>query len=164
VSKRFEERRKQQLEQERLERGGKVQPAKSGRVKTTAKAAAADRFNTLNQFVDLVSRHLALPARCVWLDLFRNARQGKVFATTRQLAERAGLDPKTVTTSLATLKRVGLVWQIAQGVRKQPSVYGLHPNPGRCLQRVIDAQQRSGRRRDITPARAARNRGKRSND
>lgn len=135
-------------------------PGGSGERPPAGKAAArrprpeagigdAGRWATFNSFADLIAEHLTLAEQAVWEYLFRHARDGVAGASTRDIATRRGIDPKTVTAALAHLRKVGLVWPVhLSKLRGTASRYGIHPHPDRCLQRCIDANAgRSGRRR-----------------
>ena len=122
----FEERRRQQIEQDELERGGKVQHAK--REKPTQ--ASKTRWQTLNQFVDLVLRDLSGGEVAVWLVLFRDARDGKARTGITDLATRCGMSRRGITKALALLKEKRLVEVIRRGsAAGAPNVYAVRGAP-----------------------------------
>jgi predicted transcriptional regulator len=131
VSRRFVEHRKQQIEQERLQRGEKVQPAKSGRAKTTA---SSTRWQTLNQFVDVVAPAITKTEVLVWMLLFRHATNGTVETSERRIATALQLTKTSAGRALRGLTAAGLVWPIYRSTTKAASSkYGVHPNPAVCM-------------------------------
>lgn len=103
---------------------------------------SAGRWATLNAFHDTVARHLTTVEQAAWAHLFRWCRDGKASVSTREVAAGCGIDKVTASRALAKLKAVGLVWVVSLSRHKgTASVYGLHPNPDRCLQRCMDARR-----------------------
>ena len=99
---------------------------------------AGDRWQSLNQFVDLIAPRLSLAERAVWLVLYRHARDGVVDVSSRGLATAAAVDKMTVVRALRVLEAVGLVWPVWKSGRKgSPSKYAMHHRPGECLARVL---------------------------
>ena len=114
----------------------------SGSAGGTPKVDAGDggRWATFNAFVDHVAEFLTPTESKVWVYLFRWCRGGTSSVSTRQMADRLELDPKTVTSALRTLKKTGLLWEIAKSSNKgTASVYGLHAHPDLCRQACADA-------------------------
>ncbi len=125
MSRRFVEHRKQQIEEERLERGGKAQPATNAK-----KLAGRIRWQTLNQFVDVVLRDLSGGEAAVWLVLFRDARNGKATTAITDLATRCGMSRRGITKALALLKEKRLVAVIRRGsAAGAPNVYAVRGGP-----------------------------------
>jgi len=140
VSKRFEERRKQQLEQERLERGRTPQQAK----RETPTEASKNRWQTLNQFVDLVAPVIAKNEVLVWLLLFRHSRNGTVETSERRIAAALRLTRTSAGRALRGLTAGGFVWPIYRSTSKGAcSKYGLHPNPAACIARNAERNPRN---------------------
>jgi hypothetical protein len=108
----------------------------------------AKRWTTLNEFEDCVARHLTPAEQIVWHHLFRWCRDGKVSASTRRVATMIGVDPKTVTAALATLKKAKLLWEIAiSSHRGEASVYGMNGRPMQTVKACeAIARSREGRR------------------
>jgi hypothetical protein len=139
-AERFKARQAAREAAEVEQRAAPPQTASGKQTKPARPSADGSRWATLNAFVDVIAEHLTPSEQVVWVNLFRNARDGKSATTTRQIAARCGLDAKTVTAALSLLKTVGLVWVVsASRVKGVASVYGLHPHPDRCLQRCMDA-------------------------
>jgi hypothetical protein len=132
-------------------------PADGGKVKGTAaetpatpkgRSEDAKRWDTLNDFEDYVARYLTPAEQAVWHYLFRWCRDGKVSASTRRVAAMIGVDPKTVTAALATLKKAKLLWEIAiSSHRGEASVYGMNGRPVQTVKACeAIARSREGRR------------------
>lgn len=97
-----------------------------------------DRWATLNQFVDLISPHLSLAERAVWLVMFRFTKNSVCAMTARRLANVANIGKNSASRSLKTLIATGLVRVIELSTDKgAPSRYSLNPQPGQCLAKVI---------------------------
>jgi hypothetical protein len=109
-------------------------------------AGDAGRWATLNAFVDIIAPHLTLAEQAVWVRLYRWCREGKVSASTRQIAAGCGITAKTATAAVKGLRDVGLVWVVSLSHHKgTASVYGLHPHPDRCLGKCMEARPRQPR-------------------
>jgi hypothetical protein len=106
---------------------------------------AADRFATLNSFVDAVARHLTAVEIAVWVILFRDCRGGQVTASNRDLVRRSGCSLRAVTAAVKRLRSIGLIEAVKLSRHKgEPSVYALHPMPDRCVPKLIDERPRTG--------------------
>jgi hypothetical protein len=104
------------------------------RAPTPGRSDDAKRWATLNEFEDLVARHLTLAEQGVWHHLFRWCRDGKSSVSTRGIATNLGVAPNTVTAALRWLKDRGLIWEIAKSTNKgSASLYGVHPRPGQFV-------------------------------
>jgi len=115
-------------------------PATAPAKASTGKAAspAGDRWQTCNQFVDVIAPWLTLAERAVWFVLFRHARGGVVETTARTLATAADIDKETASLALKAFEAVGLVWPIWKSTdRSRSSKYGMHHRPGECLAKVL---------------------------
>jgi len=100
---------------------------------------AGDRWQALNQFVDLIAPRLSLAERAVWLVLYRHARDGVVDVSSRGLATAARVNKATASRALRTFEAVGIVWPIWKSTdRSKGSQYGLHPRPSECLAKVLE--------------------------
>lgn len=117
----------------------------------TSKApnAKGDRWQTLNQFVEVVGPRLSLAERWVWVTMFKYAQGGVCLTSVRRLAEGGGLSRSTVEAALRRLVEVKLVWPVwLSHDKSKPSRYGVHPNPSACLGKVLtphEPSRRSGR-------------------
>lgn len=108
-----------------------------------------DRWATLNEFVDVIAPAITKTESLVWLLLFRNARHGVVETSERTIASALQIQRTSAGRALRGLVECGLVWSIYKSIAKGvPSKYGLHPNPGQCLDR---AWQRSDNRAHHAP-------------
>lgn len=90
----------------------------------------AERFATLNAFVDFALAGLTRAQTKVWLILFRDTKAATGSARTGQadIARRAGLTRRAVGATLAALKSRGLVRVVRRGrLGAGPSVYRVHP-------------------------------------
>lgn len=85
---------------------------------------SADRFGTLNRFVDITMRDLTPSERLVWIVLFRDVRDGNVKVAQADVATRSGLTRSTVSLAIKRLIERGLVRVVRQGgFRKGMSSY-----------------------------------------
>lgn len=69
----------------------------------------------LNAFIDESAKGLSPSAALVWLALFRFARDGVAIVSQATIAERLGVDKKTVSRNIKTLQKRGLVEPVYQG-------------------------------------------------
>jgi DNA-binding transcriptional ArsR family regulator len=107
------------------------------------KPPKGDRWQTLNQFVDVIAPRLTLAERAVWLVAFRHARGGIAELTVRTLAKAAGVSRSTAEASLMRLTEAGLVWIVFRSKdRTRGSRFGIHPSPGDCLGKVLNRPDR----------------------
>lgn len=70
-----------------------------------------------NRFIDESLKGLEPMTAVVWLVLFRFARGGGTWASQKTIAERMGVDPKTVMRHLKILKKKQLVRVVKPGTR-----------------------------------------------
>jgi hypothetical protein len=110
-------------------------------------AAGGGRWQTFNEFVDVIGPRLTLAEREVWHVMFRHARGGVVETTARNLATACRINKATVVRAHARLEVVGLIWPIWKSLdRSRPSKYGINPMPAACLAK-LEAPPRPGARR-----------------
>lgn len=83
-----------------------------------------NRWNELNQFIDVTMRDLSPRQVAVWLTLFRDSRNGVASVSQVYIAERCGLRRPTVSTTISELEALGMVTTIhAGGVGRGVSKY-----------------------------------------
>jgi hypothetical protein len=70
-----------------------------------------------NRFIDDTLKGLEPMTAVVWFVLFRFARGGVTWASQKTIADRMGVDPKTVMRHLTILKKKQLVRVVKQGTR-----------------------------------------------
>lgn len=101
--------------------GGEVT---TGKANDPKRKAAADRFGTLNAFVDVTMRDLTPSEKLVWFVLFRDVRDGVAKAAQSDIATRSGLTQSTVSLAVKRLVKRGLLRIVHQGgFRKGLSTY-----------------------------------------
>lgn len=74
-----------------------------------------NRWNELNQFIDITMRELTPAQTAVWLTLFRDERKGVSKSAQTYIAERCGLSRESVSRAINELERRGLVQTLHQG-------------------------------------------------
>lgn len=112
--------------------------AKPAGSKPVATPAAHGRWQTFNQFVDVVGPELTLAEREVWHVMFRHTRNGVVETTARQLATAAKIDKETVWLAQRRLEAAGLIRTIFKSKdRSKPSKYALDPCPAARLPTLL---------------------------
>ena len=74
-----------------------------------------NRWNDLNQFIDITMRDLTPAQTAVWLTLFRDERKGVSKSAQTYIAERCGLSRESVSRAINELERRGLVQTLHQG-------------------------------------------------
>ena len=74
-----------------------------------------NRWNDLNQFIDITMRDLTPAQTAVWLTLFRDERKGVSKSAQTYIAERCGLSRESVSRAINELERRGLVQKLHQG-------------------------------------------------
>ena len=74
-----------------------------------------NRWNELNQFIDITMRGLKPRQVAVWLTLFRDSRNDVASVSQVYIAERCGLRRPTVSTAIKELEALGLVTTIHTG-------------------------------------------------
>jgi hypothetical protein len=79
--------------------------------------ALYEKVINLNRFIDETARGLDPISFCVWMTLFRFARGGIAWASQKAIADRLGLDPKTVCRHIAMLKEKKLLRLVKKGHR-----------------------------------------------
>lgn len=99
-----------------------------------ASALTRDRFAVINGFVDHSLRELSRAEVVVWLILWRETRPPGVAQVAQDvIADRAGIDVRTVRRAIERLKDLGLVEIVSTGsLRRGPSYYRAHPFPRRA--------------------------------
>jgi hypothetical protein len=124
-------------------------PAGVGKVKgATAETPAtpkgrsedAKRWDTLNEFEDVIAPHLTTAAQSVWHHLFRHCRGGATKSSARDMALNRGIDLKTASKALAHVIAVGLVGYVFKSAHKgERSVFWLHLHPSECREACVAA-------------------------
>ena len=74
-----------------------------------------NRWNELNQFIDITMRGLKPRQVAVWLTLFRDSRNGVASVSQIYIGKRCGLRRPTVSTAIKELEALGLVTTIHTG-------------------------------------------------
>ena len=98
-------------------------PMKPKRTKQTA-----ERFATINAFVDFTLGSLTRNELAVWLILWRDERKGTSRTSQADLARRAGISDRTARRAIERLRRVGLLTVVHRGgLRRGVSTYRVHP-------------------------------------
>jgi hypothetical protein len=89
------------------------------------KRRTADRFGTINAFLDCTMAGLRPCERAVWLLLWRDTRPDGLARTSQaDLAKRAGVSDRAVRSALRELERRGLVVVVMRGrLQGGPSSY-----------------------------------------
>jgi len=87
--------------------------AKTPHKKTTKRDG--NRWNELNQFIDVTMRELTPAQTAVWLTLFRDERKSVSKSAQTYIAERCGLSRESVSRAINELERRGLVQTLHQG-------------------------------------------------
>lgn len=113
----------------------------SDRKKNTRKRAAQNhhgakrqsrlRFEVLNAFVDTSMANLMRSELAVWLVLCRDTKpDGTARASFDDIARRAGIDRRSVTRAIGTLKRKKLLQVVRKGgLNRGPSTCRVFPYP-----------------------------------
>ncbi|MCB9852650.1 MAG: helix-turn-helix domain-containing protein [Phycisphaerales bacterium] len=95
-----------------------------GSSKPKRRRATADRFATLNAFVDLSLRGLRRPEIAIWLILYRDTRNGTARTGQADIARRAGVSVRTVRRAIGRLDAAGLLRLVKRGgPNVGPSIY-----------------------------------------
>jgi CRP-like cAMP-binding protein len=92
-----------------------ARPGKAKGKSKTAKAVAAERFQTLNTFVDVALAELSRAEIAIWLVLFRDCREGIARTAQTDIARRAGCDRRTVNRAIRRLEQRGLIRVVYRG-------------------------------------------------
>jgi DNA-binding MarR family transcriptional regulator len=79
------------------------------------KRSTVDRFRVLNAFVDYTAGGLRKSELLVWLTLYRDTRDGVATSSQRDIANRCGINRKTVERSVASLIGRGLLIVVKSG-------------------------------------------------
>ena len=96
---------------------------KNGKSKGTA-----DRFGTINQFVDFTLGSLPRNEAAVWLILWRDTKNGTARTAQADIARRANIARRTVIRNIHTLEGKGLLQTVHQGgLNRGMSVYRVLP-------------------------------------
>jgi hypothetical protein len=120
--------------------------AKKPKPKPATSPRKGDRWQTLNQFVDVIAPHLSGAEVRVWLFMFRHARGGMVELSERAMAKAVGVSKETAGIALRRLVAAGLVWEVFKsGFAGAASKYGLRPNPASKLA-TVEGMQKSDKR------------------
>lgn len=89
---------------------------------------AADRFQTLNTFLDTTARDLIHSQLIVWMLLFRDARDDVARTSQADLARRSGLSERSVRRAIQALEEKGLLSVVRRGrLAEGPSSYRIRP-------------------------------------
>ncbi len=121
--------------------GGKVKGA-AAETPATAKGRSEDakRWDTLNEFEDVIAPHLTTAEQSVWHHLFRHCRGGAAKSSARDMALNRGIDLKTASKALAHVIAVGLVGYVFKSAHKgERSVFWLHLHPAECREACVAA-------------------------
>lgn len=88
------------------------------------KRKTADRFRTLNEFVDSSMGELSRSEIAVWMVLYRDTRNGTVRTSQANVSRRAGMSVRAVKTATRKLIGLGLLRVVYQGgLNRGPSRY-----------------------------------------
>lgn len=99
-----------------------------GTTRSRPKRQTAERFATINGFVDCALADLSRAAALTWLVLWRDTKNGTARTSAADIARRIGTSRRAVTTALADLKRKGLVTIVRRGgLNSGPTTYRVHP-------------------------------------
>jgi hypothetical protein len=96
-----------------------------------------EKVRQLNRFIDGAAKGLDPISAMVWITLFRFARGGIAWASQQTIAERLGLDVKTVRRHIKVLKKQNLLRVVEKGSRGgrcntyQLGILELEPAPKR---------------------------------
>jgi len=102
--------------------------ATSGTANDPKRKAAADRFGTLNAFVDCSLADLSRSEIAVWLLLYRDTRDGTARTSQENIAKRSGTSVRHVRKALASLTAAGLLTVVFQGgLNRGPSRFRVNP-------------------------------------
>jgi predicted transcriptional regulator len=75
----------------------------------------ANRWQELNNFIDVTMRELSPRQVAVWLILFRDCRNGIARTSQSDIATRSGLRRPTVSATIAELEAFGLIQTLHRG-------------------------------------------------
>lgn len=123
-------------DQARLERPPRTKPAQTNPTKRAhardprPKASSTDRFQSINDFVDVTMRSLSDRAAKAWLVLWRDTKPNGLARTAiSDLARRMGCSTATAKRAVAELKKLDLLEIEARGgLGRGPSSYRLVRN------------------------------------
>ncbi len=88
----------------------------------------ADRFGTINQFVDFTLGSLTRNEAAVWLILWRDTKNGTARTAQTDIARRANVARRTVIRIIGTLEGKGLLQTVHQGgLNRGMNVYRVLP-------------------------------------
>ena len=76
---------------------------------------AGNRWQTLNEFVDVTLKHLRPAEAKVWMVLFRDSRNGLSKVAQTHIAERCGIARESVSRAIKELERKNLVKTVRHG-------------------------------------------------
>ena len=106
----------------------------------TGRSDDAKRWDTLNQFEDVIAPHLTTAEQSVWHHLFRHCRGGATKSSARDMALNRGIDLKTASKALAHVIAVGLVGYVFKSAHKgERSVFWLHLHPAERREACVAA-------------------------
>jgi hypothetical protein len=105
------------------------QAAGRDRSKPKVERLPRGRFHSVNAFLDVTMAALGRAELAVWLILWRDTKpDGLARTSQRDLARRAGCNPRTVRRALAALREAGLVSVLCRGgLDRGLSVYRVRP-------------------------------------
>lgn len=75
----------------------------------------ANRWQELNNFIDITMRDLTPAQTAVWLVLFRDERKSVSKSAQTDIARRCGVSRESVSRAIAELERRGLIQTLHQG-------------------------------------------------
>lgn len=94
----------------------------------TNRRKTAERFATLNAFVDFTAGTLKRNELLVWLVLYRDCRNGIAATSQADIARRAGTSDRTVRRVIRRLERLGLLKTVYRGgLQRGLSKYRVFP-------------------------------------
>ena len=100
--------------------------ARNGKPKN--KKLSAQRFETLNNFVDFTAAALSRSEVLVWLILYRDTRNGIAKVSQADIARRGGMNARSVRRALEKLESSALVTVAKRGgFRQGATAYQVHP-------------------------------------
>lgn len=79
----------------------------------------AQRFGTINEFVDCSLADLSRAEALTWVVLWRDTKNGTARTSSADIARRIGVDRRTVTNAIAGLRERGLLSLVHRGGMNQ---------------------------------------------
>jgi len=110
----------------------------------------ADRFASLNDFVDCSMSDLSRSEALSWLVLWRDTRDGTARTSATDIARRIGADRRTVTNALSGLRKRGLLSLVYRGgLNRGTNVYRVHSMATPPDRHGTTASRARGKKHDI---------------